>query len=173
MGRSFLLVDGSYLIASWIPKLAIQAGLSETDGIYAGALYNFGAFAGTMAMGFLAVRLPLGWLVPTMLAGAGASMMIFGSITMRVPTTLLVAFLIGVFLQGGYNGVWPLAAALYPADFRATGVGWAMGIGRGGAIFGPILGGYLITAKASLPLLFGATAFRSCYARGACLQSTE
>jgi AAHS family 4-hydroxybenzoate transporter-like MFS transporter len=145
-----------YFIVSWIPKLAIQAGLSETDGIYAGALYNLGAFVGTIGMSFLAVRVPLGRLVPTMLVTAGAAMLVFGSMTMSVPTTLLIAFLIGVFLQGGYNGVWPLAAAVYPADRRATGVGWAIGIGRSGAIVGPMLGGYLIAAKASLPLLFGA-----------------
>ncbi len=117
-----------YFIVSWIPKLAIQAGLSETNGIYAGALYNFGAFVGTMAMSFLAVRVPLGRLVPAMLVTAGVAMLVFGSLTMSVPVTLLVAFLIGVFLQGGYNGVWPLAAGLYPADRRATGVGWAIGL---------------------------------------------
>jgi MFS family permease len=143
-----------YFIVSWIPKLAIQAGLSETNGIYAGSLYNFGAFVGTMAMSFLAVRVPLGRLVPAMLVTAGVAMLVFGSVTMSVPVTLLVAFLIGVFLQGGYNGVWPLAAGLYPADRRATGVGWAIGIGRSGAIVGPLMGGYLIAANVALPVLF-------------------
>lgn len=143
-----------YFIVSWIPKLAIQAGLSETNGIYAGALYNFGAFVGTMAMSFLAVRVPLGRLVPAMLVTAGVAMLVFGSMTMSVSMTLLVAFLIGVFLQGGYNGVWPLAASVYPADRRATGVGWAIGIGRSGAIIGPMLGGYLIAANVALPVLF-------------------
>ena len=36
----------------------------------------------------------------------------------------------GVLLQGGYNGVWPLAAGAYPQRFRATGIGWAIGIGH-------------------------------------------
>jgi MFS family permease len=145
-----------YFIVSWIPKLAIQAGLSETDGIYAGALYNLGAFVGTMAMSFLVVRVRLGRLVPAMLVLAGSAMLVFGSIKMSVPTTLLLAFLIGLFLQGGYNGIFPLMAFVYPADRRATGVGWAIGIGRIGAIVGPMFGGYLIAVNASLPLLFGA-----------------
>ncbi|MBG6120233.1 MULTISPECIES: MFS transporter [unclassified Sphingobium] len=155
-GAAFFGLMVLYFIVSWIPKLAIQAGLSETNGIYAGALYNFGAFVGTMAMSVLAVRVPLGRLVPTMLVIAGVAMLVFGSMTMSAPTTLLVAFLIGVFLQGGYNGIWPLAASVYPADRRATGLGWAIGVGRSGAIIGPMLGGYLIAANASLPLLFGA-----------------
>lgn len=145
-----------YFIVSWIPKLSIAAGLSETNGIYAGALYNLGAFVGTMGMSVLALRVPLGRLVPTMLILAGVAMLVFGSVTMPVSLTLLVAFLIGVLLQGGYNGVWPIAAGAYPSEVRATGVGWAIGIGRGGAVVGPLLGGHLMAANAALPLLFGA-----------------
>lgn len=145
-----------YFIVSWIPKLSIAAGLSETNGIYAGALYNLGAFVGTMAMSFLALRVPLGRLVPTMLVLAGAAMILFGSVAMPVWLTLVVAFAIGVLLQGGYNGVWPIAAGAYPDALRATGVGWAIGVGRGGAVIGPMLGGYLMAASAPLPILFAA-----------------
>lgn len=145
-----------YFIVSWIPKLSIAAGLSETNGIYAGALYNLGAFVGTMAMSFLALRVPLGKLVPAMLTAAGVAMVVFGSIAMPVWLTLAVAFLIGVLLQGGYNGVWPIAAGAYPDEVRATGVGWAIGVGRGGAVIGPMMGGYLMAANAPLPLLFAA-----------------
>ena len=143
-----------YFIVSWIPKLSIEAGLSETNGIYAGALYNLGAFTGTSMMSLLAVRVPLGKLVPAMLGAAAIAMLVFGTQSMSVGVTLLVAFLIGVLLQGGYNGVWPIAASAYPAAFRATGIGWAIGIGRSGAIIGPMLGGYLMAAKVSLSLLF-------------------
>ena len=145
-----------YFIVSWIPKLSIQAGLSETNGIYAGALYNFGAFVGTVGMSVLALRVPLGRLVPGMLVSAAVAMMLFGSLHLAVGPTLLLAFAIGVLLQGGYNGVWPLAAAAYPSEIRATGVGWAIGIGRSGAIIGPMLGGVLMDAKVAFPVLFAA-----------------
>jgi AAHS family 4-hydroxybenzoate transporter-like MFS transporter len=143
-----------YFIVSWITKLAIEAGLSETDGIYAGALYNLGAFTGTVAMSVLAVRIPLGKLVPAMLVAAAGAMMWFGSVSMSVAGTMTTAFVIGVLLQGGYNGVWPLAAGSYPSTVRATGIGWAIGIGRSGAIFGPWFGGQLMAAGVSLPILF-------------------
>jgi predicted MFS family arabinose efflux permease len=143
-----------YFIVSWIPKLSIEAGLSETNGIYAGALYNLGAFAGTVTMSLLAVRLPLGKLVPIMLVLAAGAMLWFGSVEMGVVATMATAFLIGVLLQGGYNGVWPLAAGSYPANVRATGIGWAIGIGRSGAIVGPWIGGQLMAAKVALPVLF-------------------
>lgn len=143
-----------YFIVSWIPKLAIEAGLSETNGIYAGALYNLGAFVGTMVMSFLSVRLNLPRLIAVLLALSGVAMLVFGSVQMSVPMTLAVAFLIGVTLQGGYNGIWPLAASVYPAERRATGIGWAIGIGRSGAVIGPLIGGYLLAAGTPLPMLF-------------------
>jgi MFS family permease len=145
-----------YFIVSWIPKLSIEAGLSETNGIYAGALYNFGAFVGTMSMSVLSTRVPLGRIIPTFLISSGIAMMVFGSISMSVPMTLLVAFVIGVTLQGGYNGMWPLAAAIYPENCRATGIGWAVAVGRGGAVIGPLFGGFLMASGTSLPLLFAA-----------------
>jgi MFS transporter, AAHS family, 4-hydroxybenzoate transporter len=121
-----------YFIVSWIPKLSIAAGLSETNGIYAGALYNLGAFIGTMSMSVLALRVPLGRLVPTMLVLAGVAMVVFGSVTMPVWLTLCA----------------------YPAQLRATGIGWAIGVGRGGAVIGPMLGGYMMAAQAPLAFLF-------------------
>ena len=145
-----------YFIVSWIPKLSIQAGLSETDGIYAGAVYSGGAFIGTCLMSFAALRYPLGRLVPAMLIAAAMAMLVFGNTHLPVTLTMALAFVIGVLLQGGYNGVWPLAAGAYPSAIRATGVGWAIGIGRSGAIIGPWLGGMLMTAHVPLGGLFAA-----------------
>jgi MFS transporter, AAHS family, 4-hydroxybenzoate transporter len=143
-----------YFIASWITKLSIQAGLSETNGIYAGATYNIGAFAGTMLMSWLSMHVRLTRLIPSFLIAAGLAMTLFANVPLPVPATLLLALGIGMTLQGGYNGVWPLAASVYPVECRATGVGWAIGVGRGGAILGPLMGGYLMAAKAPLWLLF-------------------
>lgn len=139
-----------YFITSWITILSIKAGLSQTNGIYAGATYNGGAFIGTMLVSFFSMRVPLTKLVPGAMIMAAISMLIFGTVVMPIALTLFMALLIGVSLQGGYNGVWPLAASLYPVECRATGIGWAIGVGRGGAVVGPILGGYLMRAHTPL-----------------------
>ncbi|MCJ2184729.1 MFS transporter [Novosphingobium sp. 1949] len=143
-----------YFIVSWIPKLAIEAGLSEANGIYVGAIYNVGAFAGTSLMSVLTTWVRPRVLVPVMLTGAGAALLVFGGIAMPIALMLVVATLIGILLQGGYNGVWPIAAAAYPAPIRATAVGWAIGVGRAGAIAGPFMGGVLLAAHVSLFMLF-------------------
>ena len=143
-----------YIIVSWITNLAIAAGLSTQNGIYAGALYNFGAFVGTVLMSIVSVHVTLTRLIPALFAAAIVALLVFGAVPMPVGATLGVAFLIGITLQGGYNGIWPLAAAIYPADRRATGIGWAVGIGRSGAVVGPAAAGSLLASGTPLPTLF-------------------
>lgn len=142
-----------YSMLSWITKLASGAGLSDADSIYAGAFYNFGAFIGTSSMGLLTLKVRPGVLVPVLLSCAAVALLVFGNAQLSVGGALAMAFLIGLTLQGGYNGMWPLAAGSYDAANRATGIGWAMGIGRGGAVVGPIMAGYLLAAKVSLPMI--------------------
>jgi hypothetical protein len=39
---------------------------------------------------------------------------------------------------------------MYPTEFRTTGIGWSIGIGRLGAIIGPAAGGILISMGLSM-----------------------
>lgn len=73
---------------------------------------------------------------------------------MPVPSTLLMAFLVGVTVQGGFNGFWAIGARLYPPEIRSTGVGWALGVGRVGAVLGPIVGGILVGAQLPIAAIF-------------------
>ena len=143
-----------YFVISWIPKLVTQAGLPLSQAIYAGATYNLGAFIGTAAVGWIAVRFPLHRVVATYLGLAAVTLLVFGGFVMPVWLTLMVALCVGVTVQGGFNGFWALSARLYPADMRNTGVGWALGVGRIGAVLGPIVGGLLVGAHVSLPAIF-------------------
>lgn len=144
-----------YFVISWIPKLAVEAGLPAKDAIYAGAIYNIGAFVGTSSIGLVAMRFDLRRLILVYMTLAAAALVVFGSVAMPLAMTLATAFLIGVFVQGGFNGCYPLATSLYPPEARGTGLGWAMGMGRIGAVIGPMLGGFLLAAKVSLPIIFG------------------
>ena len=57
---------------------------------------------------------------------------------------LIIFFLLGFGIQGGFVGLYAVAARMYPTRIRATGVGWAIGMGRVGGIIGPIAGGLLV-----------------------------
>lgn len=81
-------------------------------------------------------------------------------------TVLLVitVFAAGLGVVGAQNGANAMAAEIYPTEARATGVGWALGVGRIGSILGPNLGAMLVGTTprlfvlASVPLMLAATA---------------
>jgi MFS family permease len=143
-----------YFVISWIPKIAVDAGLALDKGIYAGTAYNLGSFVGSIFLGWISARYGLQRMIFVFFVIASAMLMVFGSVQMNVFFILLSAFVIGITLNGGFNGYWPTAARLYPTEIRATGVGWALGAGRAGAVMGPLVGGYLLQSGASLAVTF-------------------
>lgn len=42
--------------------------------------------------------------------------------------------------------MYAVASKVYPTEIRSTGIGWAIGLGRLGAVAGPAIAGYLIAA---------------------------
>ena len=62
-----------------------------------------------------------------------------------MPLLMMLTFGAGFCVVGGQNSANALAAIFYPTSMRSTGVGWSLGIGRIGAIVGPLVGGFLIS----------------------------
>ncbi len=141
----FMAFATLYFLNSWIPKLASDAGLSPKLAIYAGTLFNVGAFLGIIIQGYFSTRFGLKKTLAVYLILTGVLMVLFRFI-LGTDLVLLVFVLLGFGIQGGFVGLYALAARLYPAAFRGTGVGWAMGAGRLGGIVSPQIAGILITA---------------------------
>jgi len=150
----FLAFFTLYFVISWIPKIAVDAGLPLDKGIYAGTAYNLGSFIGSIFLGWISARFGLQRMIFAFFLLATVMLIVFGAIQMNVLLILLSAFAIGITLNGGFNGFWPTAARLYPTEIRATGIGWAVGAGRAGAVLGPLLGGYLLQSGVGLAVTF-------------------
>ncbi|MDR7260050.1 benzoate transport [Sphingomonas sp. BE270] len=144
-----------YFAISWITKLATQAGLPLGSAIYVGTIFNLGAFFGTVAMGRIAQSLGLQRVAPVFLVLAAVLLVVFGAVSMPLTWVLATSFALGMAVYGGFNAFYALAAELYPAAIRGTGIGWAMGIGRFGAAGGPLLGGMMIGQGATLSVIMG------------------
>jgi len=145
----FMAFASLYFLTTWIPKLASATGLSVELAIYAGTIFNLGAFCGIVSQGYFSNKFGLTKTIFVYLLITALLMLIFGFIKDSYMILILFGF-IGFGIQGGFVGMYSLAARLYPTDIRATGVGGAVGIGRIGAIFGPLLGGMLIAAGFSM-----------------------
>jgi AAHS family 4-hydroxybenzoate transporter-like MFS transporter len=70
----------------------------------------------------------------------------------------LVVFVAGWCVVGGQPGLNALSASYYPTYMRSTGVGAGLGIGRIGAIVGPLIGGELLARQWGSEELFYAAA---------------
>jgi len=49
--------------------------------------------------------------------------------------------------------MYPILARTYPASLRASGIGFVIGMGRGGSAMGPIIAGALFASGAGLLLV--------------------
>jgi len=143
-----------YTLISWIPSIATDSGMPFKMATYVGTVLNIGAFLGSTGIGWLASRFKLKRLIFTFFMIAFGVMVLYGTITLTYTLIFFITFLIGIFVQGGFNGYWPATTRVYETEVRTTGVGWAVGAGRFGAILGPAIFGILSDMNLSVPLLF-------------------
>jgi benzoate transport len=141
-----------YFLMSWIPKLIVNAGFSSTTANYAFSMFNFGGVTGIFIMGMIAVRWQLSIVVSLFLTSSGVLMLLFAFTAHTELMIITLITLIGLSLQGGFTGLYALSAKLYPTEIRTTGVGWALGVGRLGAVFGPAIAGFTIASGIDMQL---------------------
>jgi benzoate transport len=131
-----------YFLQSWVPQLTANAGLPDSQAFWAGTILNFGAFTGMASVGYFADHLGLRRVIGSYLA-IGAVVLLFFSYLQSTAAILVGLGILGL-MQGGFIGLYAVAARIYPASIRTTGVGWAIGIARPGAVLGPAFAGFLV-----------------------------
>ncbi|MFM2362631.1 MAG: hypothetical protein RLZZ316_1533 [Bacteroidota bacterium] len=143
-----------YTLMSWVPTIAKEMGLPLQMAIYTGVALNAGAAVGSASIGALGSKFGLRQTVFTYMMAGFIIMLLYANIVWPTTFLFLIIFFIGLLIQGGFNGLWPTLSRIYPSTIRATGVGYAFGIGRLGAIIGPTLFGLLSDKGFSTAFLF-------------------
>jgi AAHS family 4-hydroxybenzoate transporter-like MFS transporter len=132
-------------MTSWIPTLLRANGLSIAQAGLAIALNSLGSFVGSGSVGRLMDRFgAYTILIPTFILASIAAGLLGFSLASLGSAAIVVITLSGLFAGASQAGVIALAATVYPVAIRSTGVGWAMALGRLGAVVGPMLGGVLL-----------------------------
>ncbi|MFC5819448.1 MULTISPECIES: MFS transporter [Nonomuraea] len=142
----FTSMSGFYFVASWTPKLLVEAGMSATEGITGGSLLNLGGIFGTTLLGLLAARFALRRVLLGYVLASVALLALFVPAMSVYGPALALGALIGLFVTGAVAGLYALTPSIYPPEMRATGVGWGIGVGRVGAILSPLVAGRLLDA---------------------------
>ena len=149
-----------YYLISWIPKMVTDMGLSQELGIYSGTMFNVGAFLGIITQGYLSSKFGLKRVISIFMILTFILMTLIQNF-IDSDLMLYIFGILGFTIQGGFVGLYAVAARIYPPEFRTTGIGWSIGVGRLGAVISPLIGGYLIGAGLTISqnfLIFGVTA---------------
>ncbi|UVH51690.1 MFS transporter [Pseudomonas sp. CBSPBW29] len=142
-----------YALSSWLPKLMAGAGYSLGSSLSFLLALNFGGMAGAILGGWLGDRLNLVKVMIGFFVTAAVSISLLG-INSPMPVLYLLIFVAGATTIGTQILLYAGTAQLYGLSIRSTGLGWASGIGRNGAIVGPLLGGALMGIELPLQLNF-------------------
>jgi MFS transporter, AAHS family, 4-hydroxybenzoate transporter len=148
----FMNLVTMYFLTNWMP--IISAGVSVSGAVLITAMFQVGGTVGAVALGR-----SIDWSSAHGMLGAsffGAALLIaaMGIAGDSFAVLAMLSFGAGFCVVGSQIGANALASTFYPAAAHATGIGWALGIGRLGATAGPLLGGLIVARNWSTATVF-------------------
>jgi MFS transporter, AAHS family, benzoate transport protein len=146
-----------YGLNTWLPEIMRSAGYPLGAALALLLVLNVGAVLGLLLAGTVANRIGVR---PATIAWFAAATIFLALLSIRLPGigVYVSVLLAGVFVFSAQVLVYAYVSQLYPADARGTALGTASGVGRLGAIVGPIIGGALLQAGIAYPWGFYAFA---------------
>ena len=175
----------NFFLNNWTPLILEGNGLSPKEAAFASGGYHVGGTIGGLIVSLLLNRYGYSAIVALFVLAPIAifSMGLEGNSHAMTAIFTCVAGFAVLGVQFGNNAC---AGLIYPTEARSNGIGWALGIGRIGAIVGPLIGATLIAQKmplnelfawASSPMALGAIAAMGvtvlCYSRFKSLKLDE
>ena len=153
----FMCLFMVYALSSWLTKLMAGAGYSLGSALTFVLVLNAGAIVGAVGGGWLADRFHIKTVLACMYALAAVSVSLLG-FAMPPELLFIVVALAGASTIGTQIVANAYTGQFYPMAIRSTGLGFALGIGRGGAILAPIVIGVLVGMQLPLQQNFFAIA---------------
>jgi AAHS family 4-hydroxybenzoate transporter-like MFS transporter len=155
---NFMNLLNLYSLSNWLPTVVNGMGYPQQTAVLVGAVLQLGGTIGTFGLAWLIARAGFIPMLTATFAVATVSILLIGQPGISLALLFIIVFVAGWCVVGGQPGVNALSATFYPTYLRSTGVGWGLGIGRTGAIVGPLIGGELLARQWSSQQLFMAAA---------------
>ncbi len=146
-----------YGLNQWLPTIMRDAGYALGAALAFLLVLNLGAVIGLLVAGPVADRYGSKVVCAGWFAFAAVFLFLL-SVQMPLFLTYLAVIVTGVFVFSAQVLLYAYVSKHYPTSGRGTALGWAAGIGRLGAICGPLLGGLLVGAGLAVPWGFYAFA---------------
>lgn len=134
-----------YFILKWIPKIVVDMGYAPTMAGSVLVWANVGGALGGTLFGVVSRRVSLFTLSIVALLLSFVMVTVFGHGASNLQQISILAAATGFFTNSGVVGLYAVIAKIFPVEARASGTGFAIGVGRGGSAIAPIIAGLLFT----------------------------
>jgi len=148
----FFCLLSAYTGVNWVPSLLTSAGFDVAMANYGLTAFNLGGVVGAIAGAMAFARLGSRLTMLAMTAGAIGGCLLLASVPVGEQSTLAVLVMLawtGGLINAVQSTMYALAAYVYPAGIRATGVGTAVAIGRVGGIGSSYAGAWALESGPS------------------------
>lgn len=135
-----------FAISTWLPTIMQANGYSLGSSLLQTAVMWVGAGAGMIAGGRIGDKVGI---KPVVVAAflAGSLSLLAMSLRPQLGLLFLLMFASGLGFIGSQVLTNAFVVTRYPDELRGPGIGWALSIGRLGAIAGPTLGGLILSSQ--------------------------
>jgi len=149
----FLHITTFYYIIKWVPKILVDMGFAASAAGDVLSWLNVGGAIGGALVGVLSLRMGIKGLALTVLLLSTVSIIVFGNAPRDLARITMICMFVGFCTNGAINALYAIFGHVFPTHVRAFGTGFAVGVGRGGAVIAPIIAGYLFDRHLSLPVV--------------------
>ncbi len=130
-----------YGFFTWIPTLLVKQGMTITKSFGYSIIIYLAQIPGYYSAALLSEKLDRKWTIILYMLLGGASAHLMSNAQTDASITMF-GFLLSLFMNGTYAGIYAYTPELYPTAFRTTGMGVASSFGRIGGLSAPIVIGY-------------------------------
>ncbi|HKE83792.1 MAG TPA: MFS transporter [Vicinamibacterales bacterium] len=162
----FFHITTFYFIMKWVPKIVADFGFPASSAAGVVVWANAGGATGGTVFGLLAMRFGLKPLTIIVMVLSTVMVTMFGQSPHVLQTLSLICFGAGFCTNAAIVGMYAIIAQAFPTQQRASGTGFAVGVGRGGSVLAPIIAGFLFQAGYALPTVAFLMALGSLVAAG-------
>ena len=149
----FLHITTFYFLVKWVPKIVVDLGFAPSAAAGVLVWTNVGGMSGGAVLGLLTRRFSARALTIVLLVFSTVTVALFGRSQPDLARLSFVCAAAGFCTNGAIVGIYAVLARVFPTDLRASGTGFAIGLGRGGAVIAPIIAGFLFSAGYALPVV--------------------
>ncbi len=132
-----------YYFVKWLPTVVTDIGYSASQATEVLGVISLGGVLGAIGIGlgvrFFSIRSMM--LTSLILSASGVAL--FPHFTESLASMKLLGFFAGMFILAAISGFFGLFSSSFPSSVLGSGAGLVLGIGRGGAVLGPMVPGFL------------------------------